>query len=222
MRLRTLLVTIVAALGSIAAFAGSADARRSYCSPSGDLCYGAFGTGTSVQLRITLAAHYFTRYRLCVKAPDGQNVCRRPSVHRAAHGLFESTVTWRRHFPYRGRGIYRATWHWTGGHSRTISFSEGPSIHVRPRSVRAGQRVRVFGLAGGCPRGDQVTLLSRAFSRRHEFAGVPAVFATVRTGDRYSVRTRIPRGRHPGRYAVSARCGGGNFGITAHLRILAP
>jgi hypothetical protein len=48
---------------------------------------------------------------------------------------------------------------------------------------------------------------------------VPAVFAQVRAGDRYSVRARIPSTRKARRYAITARCGGGNFGVTAHVRV---
>jgi hypothetical protein len=99
------------------------------------------------------------------------------------------------------------------------SLAAGPTIQVNPQSVPHGQVVRIFGMVPGCPRGDQVTLMSRAFSHQHEFAGVPAVFATVRRGHRYSKRTRIPAGRHPGRYSINGRCGGGNLGVTAHLRV---
>ena len=93
-----------------------------------------------------------------------------------------------------------------------------PSIHVRPTTVAAGNRVHVYGRAGSCPTGDRVTLISRAFSHTHDFAGLPAVFTSVRADGRYGVRVRIPRSRH-GRYAITARCGGGNFGVTAHLRV---
>jgi hypothetical protein len=99
------------------------------------------------------------------------------------------------------------------------SLAAGRTIKVDPQSVPRGQVVRVFGVVPGCPRGDQVTLTSRAFSHAHEFAGVPAVFATVRRGHKYSKRTRIPAGRHPRRYAIRGRCGGGNLGVTAHLRV---
>jgi hypothetical protein len=97
--------------------------------------------------------------------------------------------------------------------------SAAPTIHVSPNPVHRGTVVRVHGVVPGCPRGDAVTLLSKAFSHRHDFAGVPAVFAKVRAQSRYSVRTRIPAGRRPGRYAVTGRCGGGNLGVTAHLRV---
>ena len=65
-----------------------------------------------------------------------------------------------------------------------------------------------------------MTLLSRAFSHRHEFAGVPAIFATVKTGHKYSKRTVIPARRRPGRYSITGRCGGGTLGVTAHLRVI--
>jgi hypothetical protein len=102
------------------------------------------------------------------------------------------------------------------------AFAAGASIHVTPSTVHAGHRVELSGNAGGCPVGDRVTLLSRAFSHRHEFAGVPAVFAIVRSNGHYSRSTLIPSRRRPGRYGITARCGGGTFGVTAHLRVLSP
>ena len=210
---------LVVLLASLAA-AAPAPAVTRHCSASGDVCYGAFGTGTTVRLRITLAANFFRRYTLCVRAPDATRACRRFRTHSAAHGLFESSVRWSAHFPDRGPGRYRATWNGgSGAFTPAITFKEGPTINATPASVRAGQRVRISGLAGGCTKGNRVTLLSRAFPHTHEFAGVPAVFATVRAGDRYSTRVRIPAKRKAGRYAITARCGGGNFGITAHVRV---
>jgi hypothetical protein len=100
------------------------------------------------------------------------------------------------------------------------AIAAGPTINVDPHRVHRGDVVRVFGVVPGCQRGDRVTLLSRAFSHRHEFAGVPAIFATVRRGHHYSKRTTIPAGRRARRFAVSGRCGGGNLGVTAHLRVL--
>jgi hypothetical protein len=65
-----------------------------------------------------------------------------------------------------------------------------------------------------------VTLISRAFSHRHDFAGLPALYARVRTNGDYSVRTRIPVTRRPARYRIGGRCGGGNLGVSARLRVL--
>jgi hypothetical protein len=97
------------------------------------------------------------------------------------------------------------------------------TIHASPNPVHAGKRVRLFGhTGGGCEPGGQVTLISRAFSHKHDFAGLPAVFATVQPNGHYSKRTRIPKGKTPKKYAITARCGGGNFGITRKLTVLAP
>jgi hypothetical protein len=213
---------LVVVLGSLLALpATPASAVRRHCSVTGDVCYGAFGTGTTVRLRITLAANFFRRYTLCVRPPDGARTCHRFRTRRVAHGLFQSTVRWSKRFPYSGPGRYRATWNGGNGAFRPrITFKEGPTINAAPRSVVAGQHVRISGLAGGCAKGDRVTLMSRAFVHRHDFAGLPAVFATVRAGDRYGVDVRIPSTRKHRRYAITARCGGGNFGITAHLRVV--
>lgn len=94
------------------------------------------------------------------------------------------------------------------------------SLVVTPATVHPGAVVRVHGNAGDCPAGDRVTIISRAFAHTHDFAGVPAVFARVGAGGAFSVRTRIPRTRAKGRYVVTGRCGGGTFGIAAHLTVL--
>jgi hypothetical protein len=96
------------------------------------------------------------------------------------------------------------------------------TMHVKPKKVHAGERTRVFGDAGGCTPGNQVTLISRAFPKTHEFAGVPAVFAKVKADGSYSKRVRIPKSKAPKRYSISARCGGGNLGVTRKVRVLAP
>lgn len=86
-------------------------------------------------------------------------------------------------------------------------------INVAPSSVPAGGTVTVSGSVGnGCMHGEQVTLISGAFGNAHEFAGVPAVFATSDSAGNFSVGAPIPTGRNPGSYPVSARCGGGRFG----------
>jgi hypothetical protein len=97
-----------------------------------------------------------------------------------------------------------------------------PTLHVKPKRVHAGERVRVFGTVPGCPPGNRVTLISRAFPKRHEFAGVPAVFARVRSNNDFGKRVRIPRSKKPGRYRVTGRCGGGNLGVTRKVVVLAP
>ena len=100
-----------------------------------------------------------------------------------------------------------------------VAVMAAASIHVAPGTVDAGGRVSISGSARGCPEGDRVTLLSRAFSHRHDFAGVPAVFARVRRDGSFGHSVRIPAGTAPARYTITGRCGGGNLGVTAHLRV---
>lgn len=213
---------LLTAIAAVCVLAPSAAAQTSYCSPSGDLCTGIVRPGDGAILRIATFAHR-GRYRLCVTAPDGSRTCRRFRLRRISGDLHGSRVRWRRHFPHEGPGLYRVRWQQSGGNlGPRLRFRVGPTMHVRPNTVRAGRRVRVFGSAGGCAPGNEMILLSEAFPRRNEFAGVPAVFTPVRTDGRYSKRVRIPRARQPGEYRISARCGGGNLGISRTLEVLAP
>lgn len=98
--------------------------------------------------------------------------------------------------------------------------SPNPSIHFTPSPVHAGAFVRVHGSAGGCPVGDTVTILSRAFSHSHAFAGVPAVTTPVRAYGGYSKKVQIPAWRRPAVYRATARCGGGTFGVVARVHVL--
>ena len=94
-----------------------------------------------------------------------------------------------------------------------------PSLSLTPSSVKRGNTVLIKGSADGCAVGNTVLILSRAFVRAHDFAGVPAVFAKVKYGGSFRVTTRIPATKGPGRYGVTARCGGGNLGILKHLTV---
>ncbi len=93
-------------------------------------------------------------------------------------------------------------------------------LTVTPKAVHRGHTVLIGGSAGSCPVGDTVTIISRAFPRTHEFAGVPAVLAKVRSAGHFRATTRIPLRRQVGRYGVTARCGGGNLGVEARLTVL--
>jgi hypothetical protein len=92
-------------------------------------------------------------------------------------------------------------------------------LTVSPTVVHRGGTVHIRGNADGCGRGSTVFVISRAFVHTHEFAGVSAVLARVRAGGAFRATTVIPRGRRPGRYNVTARCGGGKLGVLAHLTV---
>ena len=107
-------VTVAAALAlALAASASAAERTRiaSYCSPSGDVCYGIFrnASGTSYTFRLTLAAKYFPRYQVCVR-PGGQiRTCKSFPVRKTGSS-WGGTVVWQRNFPVRGPRGYRVTW----------------------------------------------------------------------------------------------------------------
>ncbi len=107
------------------------------------------------------------------------------------------------------------------GWAVTAAMAAPPSISVAPTPVRRGHTVVVKGSADSCSVGNTVTLISRAFSHAHDFAGLPAVLTKVRAGGTFRVSTRIPSVRKPARYTITARCGGGNLGVSAHVRVLA-
>jgi hypothetical protein len=94
-------------------------------------------------------------------------------------------------------------------------------LHVSPNPVKAGKTVRVYGTAaGGCAKGDQVTIYSNAFkgATTQSFAGVPAVFATAGSNHKFSRNVTLKGTVTPGKYHVGARCGGGNLG-SANLKV---
>lgn len=95
-----------------------------------------------------------------------------------------------------------------------------PSLKLAPNPVKAGHTVAIKGSADGCGVGDTVTIISRAFSAKHTFAGVPAVLTTVRAGGSFHTSTTIPSGKRAGVYTVTGRCGGGNLGVLVHLHVM--
>lgn len=96
-------------------------------------------------------------------------------------------------------------------------------LRVSPTSVVAGHPVTVSGsLGSSCPVGDQVTIISKAFVHTHDFAGLPAIFATVRPDGTYATVTTIPASKAPGAYSITGRCGGGNLGVAVTLLVRSP
>lgn len=94
------------------------------------------------------------------------------------------------------------------------------SIKVAPTRVTAGHNVVVSGSAGKSCSKEQLTLISHAFSTKHEFAGVPAVYVKTSTAGTFSITTTIPKSRKAGSYSVGGRCGGGNLGVSATLKVV--
>jgi hypothetical protein len=152
--MKRLALSCVAAalLAATAASAAPAARLASYCSPSGDVCYGAFNRGGRLILQITTAARYFTRYTLCVtKLPRGAGAanaqrCGAFPLFRGSGSTWSSSVNYARQYiglpgakPARGR--YRVTWRQvcstcSAREQRHSALGQplGPSLYVRWRA----------------------------------------------------------------------------------------
>ena len=102
-------------------------------------------------------------------------------------------------------------------------------IKVSPGKVDQGKTVTVSGSVDhDCQighKGDAATIISKAFkgATKQNFAGVPSVSASLAnsTDGAFSVKVKLSPTVNPGKYSVSGRCGGGNFGSTT-LKVTAP
>jgi hypothetical protein len=79
----------------------------SYCSPGGDVCYGVALSGP-YSLKLTLAAKYFPRYRICVRPVGKAKTCKSFRVRKTGAN-WGGKEYWSHHFP-RVPGTYRVTW----------------------------------------------------------------------------------------------------------------
>jgi type 1 fimbria pilin len=98
------------------------------------------------------------------------------------------------------------------------------SIVVQPSSVGIGGTVTISGdvLADGtpgCTVPGTVTLISPAFVGLGEFAGEGAVELPVDASGSFSGPVHLSSSIGPGTYSISARCGGGNLGVSATLTV---
>ena len=116
---------LVTALGLATGLPAAADARSSYCSPTGDYCTSAKRKGGDVLLRIG-SFGFRGAYRLCVRAPDGSAACKRFSLRRDRAGVYASSKGWSRHFPDKGAGVYRVRW-------QKFGRNLGPRLSFRRR-----------------------------------------------------------------------------------------
>lgn len=102
----------------------------SYCSTSGDVCYGIFKRSGKVSLEITTAARYFNRYTLCVRrlpprsTPAYAERCGSFPVFRQSGSTWGSRVNYARQYPLTLAGTYRVTWKLAGS-------ALGPALRFR-------------------------------------------------------------------------------------------
>ena len=104
------LATLAFLLGSMTATAANRSTTvASYCSPSGDVCYGVFQKAGNYQFKLTLAAKYFGRYRICVLPLGQTKTCKSFPVKKTG-AQWGGTVIWQRNFPVRGPRRYKVSW----------------------------------------------------------------------------------------------------------------
>jgi hypothetical protein len=84
----------------------------SYCSTTGDLCYGIYNAG-GIVFRITTQARYFARYSVCVRPPRGATRCRSAPL-QGQGSVWGSSIRWPRGYGDHGLGVYRVTWKQAG------------------------------------------------------------------------------------------------------------
>jgi hypothetical protein len=90
-----------------------------------------------------------------------------------------------------------------------------PRLSVQPASVARGGTVTVSGT--GCRAGDLVYLISPPFVGNAFVAH--SVATRARSTGAFSRQVRIRTSIRAGRYLITARCGGGNLGVSARLRV---
>ena len=106
-----LLLALLAALATAAPASPAEQARvASYCSESGDVCYGIFkdSTGT-IRFKLTTAAKYFSRYRVCVRPSGMAAKCKSFLVKKVAAN-WGGTVIWQRNYEMIKARRYYVTW----------------------------------------------------------------------------------------------------------------
>jgi hypothetical protein len=114
MKKATVLLAAAACTGALL-IPAAAQAEPGYCSASGDVCYGITGSGSSVKLRLTTAAQYFSTYRVCVTPPSGKRTCVKAKVKKLKSGIYGSALKWSSNFPNAGHGTYKVKWYASGG-----------------------------------------------------------------------------------------------------------
>jgi hypothetical protein len=94
----------------------------------------------------------------------------------------------------------------------------GQTMTLDPGTVAAGSAVRISGYdpSQGC---GSLMILSRAFPGPQEFAGVPAVTATIGPDGHFSTTVTIASSMTAGAYPVTGRACGGNFGTQLTLTV---
>jgi hypothetical protein len=126
MAVRRTAVCALVAVATALALAAPAQARRTYCTPTGDYCLGMFKRGGQVYLGIDTFS-FRGSFLLCLTSPDGNRKCLTFRLRRDRHNhhLYRSHVKWSDHFPHGQKGLYRAVWRYGGARFPSVTFTVG-------------------------------------------------------------------------------------------------
>jgi hypothetical protein len=102
----------------------------------------------------------------------------------------------------------------------TPASAAGGTVAVSPAVVAVGGTVRVSGSVSttACPLPDRVTLTSTAALFPPDGFGP---VASRNAGGAFAISFSVPTSTPPGTYSIGLRCGGGNVGVSANLRVIA-
>jgi hypothetical protein len=116
---------LAASLVLVAAPVQAAHHPEEYCSESGDVCLASNRIDGVRKLRISLAAKYFDKYKLCVTGPNGDRECKTFNIERFRGGVYGDKVRWSANFPYEGSGAYDVIWRQGGSRlGRKLGFHQ--------------------------------------------------------------------------------------------------
>jgi hypothetical protein len=101
--------------------------------------------------------------------------------------------------------------------SASRSAASKTSFKVQPHAVKPGGAVHVFGKAGSCAVGSQLTASSFAFPESASGGG--ALTGKVGKHHKFSIENYVRGNLTRGVYPVTASCGGVDLGVTANVRV---
>jgi hypothetical protein len=107
-----------------------------------------------------------------------------------------------------------------GGSAALADQNANGSIAVSPSTVSPGGTVNIHGTVSvdGCPQSDDATVGGDAALFPPDGFG-PTVHRDANGA--FAVDYTVPTSTPPGTYRITVRCGGGNVGVSAELRVVA-
>ncbi len=119
-------LTVAAGIAPAGAVVGSATAPTggwkvvaSYCSDSGDVCFGIKRKGDLVRFRLDSFVD-FGPVDFCVrKGTYGQDVCQSRALIPGAHDLYHASILWNGNYPDGGRKVRHVSF---AGYPNTLAF----------------------------------------------------------------------------------------------------